>query len=71
MAEQLTSEKPFMTAKAGTTLWRAPEVTARKPYDQKADIFSFGIVFFLPSFLPSFLLLFLFIKMVNLFIDFK
>eukprot|EP01114_Cavostelium_apophysatum_P015955 TRINITY_DN4455_c0_g2_i2.p1 TRINITY_DN4455_c0_g2~~TRINITY_DN4455_c0_g2_i2.p1 ORF type:complete len:325 (+),score=72.28 TRINITY_DN4455_c0_g2_i2:799-1773(+) len=35
---QLTSDK-------GSILWSAPEVLQNKPYDQKADIYSLGIVF--------------------------
>ncbi|CAK9187368.1 unnamed protein product [Ilex paraguariensis] len=33
-----------MTAETGTYRWMAPEVINHQPYDQKADIFSFGIV---------------------------
>ncbi|KAJ8764236.1 hypothetical protein K2173_005976 [Erythroxylum novogranatense] len=33
-----------MTAETGTYRWMAPEVIEHKPYDQKADVFSFGIV---------------------------
>ncbi|GAA0172077.1 non-receptor serine/threonine protein kinase [Lithospermum erythrorhizon] len=33
-----------MTAETGTYRWMAPEVIEHKPYDHKADIFSFGIV---------------------------
>ncbi|ERN16030.1 hypothetical protein AMTRI_Chr11g94780 [Amborella trichopoda] len=33
-----------MTAETGTYRWMAPEVINHQPYDQKADVFSFGIV---------------------------
>ncbi|KAF8377759.1 hypothetical protein HHK36_031144 [Tetracentron sinense] len=33
-----------MTRETGTYRWMAPEVIEHKPYDQKADVFSFGIV---------------------------
>ncbi|GFR45868.1 hypothetical protein Agub_g7320 [Astrephomene gubernaculifera] len=33
-----------MTAETGTYRWMAPEVIEHKPYDEKADVFSFGIV---------------------------
>ncbi|XP_073052795.1 serine/threonine-protein kinase STY17-like [Primulina eburnea] len=33
-----------MTAETGTYRWMAPEVINHLPYDQKADVFSFGIV---------------------------
>ncbi|KAH9626362.1 hypothetical protein KSS87_010056 [Heliosperma pusillum] len=33
-----------MTAETGTYRWMAPEVISHKPYDHKADVFSFGIV---------------------------
>ncbi|PAL61235.1 hypothetical protein CEJ83_21250, partial [Acinetobacter baumannii] len=32
-----------MTAETGTYRWMAPEVIEHKPYDYKADVFSFGI----------------------------
>ncbi|XP_039012343.1 serine/threonine-protein kinase STY17-like isoform X2 [Hibiscus syriacus] len=32
-----------MTAETGTYRWMAPEVIEHKPYDHKADVFSFGI----------------------------
>ncbi|KAF7074045.1 hypothetical protein CFC21_078956 [Triticum aestivum] len=33
-----------MTAETGTYRWMAPEVIEHKPYDHKADVFSFGIL---------------------------
>lgn len=33
-----------MTAETGTYRWMAPEVINHKPYDHKADVFSFAIV---------------------------
>lgn len=33
-----------MTAETGTYRWMAPEVIEHKPYGQKADVFSFGVV---------------------------
>uniref|UniRef100_M1AGM1 Protein kinase n=3 Tax=Solanum TaxID=4107 RepID=M1AGM1_SOLTU len=33
-----------MTAETGTYRWMAPEVIEHRPYDHKADVFSFGIV---------------------------
>ncbi|XP_078182543.1 serine/threonine-protein kinase STY46-like [Carex rostrata] len=33
-----------MTAETGTYRWMAPEIIEHKPYDHKADVFSFGIV---------------------------
>ncbi|KAF1317316.1 Tkl/drk protein kinase, variant, partial [Globisporangium splendens] len=34
-----------MTAGVGTSLWIAPEVMMGERYDQRADVFSFGVVF--------------------------
>ncbi|XP_057435115.1 serine/threonine-protein kinase STY46-like isoform X2 [Lotus japonicus] len=34
----------IMTAETGTYRWMAPEVIGHKPYDHKADVFSFAIV---------------------------
>eukprot|EP00775_Hariotina_reticulata_P007213 gene7213-7427_t len=33
-----------MTAETGTYRWMAPEVIEHKPYDEKADVFSFGVI---------------------------
>ncbi|KAK3122488.1 hypothetical protein QOZ80_8AG0614320 [Eleusine coracana subsp. coracana] len=33
-----------MTAETGTYRWMAPEIINHKPYDHKADVFSFAIV---------------------------
>lgn len=33
-----------MTADVGSSLWMAPEVMVGQPYDEKADMFSFGVV---------------------------
>ncbi|RAL40691.1 unnamed protein product [Cuscuta campestris] len=33
-----------MTAETGTYRWMAPEIMNHQPYDQRADVFSFGIV---------------------------
>lgn len=32
-----------MTAETGTYRWMSPEMLEHKPYDQKADVYSFGI----------------------------
>ncbi|CAA0831107.1 ACT-like protein tyrosine kinase family protein [Striga hermonthica] len=37
-------ESGVMTAETGTYRWMAPEVIMHKPYNHKADVFSFGIV---------------------------
>ncbi|GMN34880.1 hypothetical protein TIFTF001_004949 [Ficus carica] len=41
---RVQTESGVMTAETGTYRWMAPEVIAHKPYDHKADVFSFGIV---------------------------
>ncbi|KAL6659605.1 hypothetical protein ACP70R_003645 [Stipagrostis hirtigluma subsp. patula] len=38
------SQEGQMTAETGTYRWMAPEIINHKPYDHKADIFSFAIV---------------------------
>jgi len=38
------SQEGDMTSETGTYRWMAPEVINHKPYDQKADVFSFAIV---------------------------
>ncbi|XVE87494.1 hypothetical protein DITRI_Ditri18aG0122200 [Diplodiscus trichospermus] len=40
---RVQSQSGIMTAETGTYRWMAPEVIEHKPYDHKADIFSFGI----------------------------
>lgn len=41
---RLVDKDSIMTAETGTYRWMAPEVIEHKAYDNKADIFSFGIV---------------------------
>ncbi|KAG5526856.1 hypothetical protein RHGRI_032946 [Rhododendron griersonianum] len=41
---RVKSQTGVMTAETGTYRWMAPEVIEHKPYDHKADVFSFGIV---------------------------
>ncbi|XP_042388162.1 serine/threonine-protein kinase STY46-like isoform X2 [Zingiber officinale] len=41
---RVKAESGVMTAETGTYRWMAPEVIEHKPYDHKADVFSFGIV---------------------------
>ncbi|KAF5960887.1 hypothetical protein HYC85_002096 [Camellia sinensis] len=41
---RVQAQSGVMTAETGTYRWMAPEVIEHKPYDHKADIFSFGIV---------------------------
>ncbi|KAF7829519.1 serine/threonine-protein kinase STY46-like isoform X3 [Senna tora] len=40
---RMEDESGIMTAETGTYRWMAPEVIEHKPYDHKADVFSFGI----------------------------
>ncbi|XP_023540082.1 serine/threonine-protein kinase STY17-like isoform X1 [Cucurbita pepo subsp. pepo] len=40
---RVQAQSGVMTAETGTYRWMAPEVIEHKPYDQKADVFSFGI----------------------------
>lgn len=40
---RVQTQSGVMTAETGTYRWMAPEVIEHKPYDQKADVFSFGI----------------------------
>ncbi|KAA3474519.1 tyrosine-protein kinase SRK2-like isoform X2 [Gossypium australe] len=42
---RVQSQSGVMTAETGTYRWMAPEVIEHKPYDHKADVFSFGISF--------------------------
>ncbi|KAI4375811.1 hypothetical protein MLD38_013637 [Melastoma candidum] len=41
---RVKSHSGVMTAETGTYRWMAPEVIEHKPYDHKADVFSFGVV---------------------------
>nr|XP_043616178.1 serine/threonine-protein kinase STY46-like [Erigeron canadensis] len=41
---RVQSKSGVMTAETGTYRWMAPEVIEHRPYDHKADVFSFGIV---------------------------
>ncbi|XP_042061188.1 serine/threonine-protein kinase STY46-like [Salvia splendens] len=41
---RVISQSGVMTAETGTYRWMAPEVIEHKPYDHKADVFSFGVV---------------------------
>ncbi|XP_038906334.1 serine/threonine-protein kinase STY17-like isoform X3 [Benincasa hispida] len=40
---RVQTQSGVMTAETGTYRWMAPEVIEHKPYDHKADVFSFGI----------------------------
>ncbi|XP_062101055.1 serine/threonine-protein kinase STY46-like isoform X2 [Humulus lupulus] len=41
---RVQAQSGVMTAETGTYRWMAPEVIEHRPYDQKADVFSFGIM---------------------------
>ncbi|KAB5557732.1 hypothetical protein DKX38_008641 [Salix brachista] len=41
---RVQDQSGVMTAETGTYRWMAPEVIGHKPYNHKADVFSFGIV---------------------------
>ncbi|GAA0150768.1 non-receptor serine/threonine protein kinase [Lithospermum erythrorhizon] len=41
---RVRAQTGVMTAETGTYRWMAPEVIEHKPYDHKADVFSFGVV---------------------------
>ncbi|XP_058725416.1 serine/threonine-protein kinase STY8-like isoform X3 [Vicia villosa] len=41
---RLQDKSGIMTAETGTYRWMAPEVIQHKPYNHKADVFSFGII---------------------------
>ncbi|XP_056177144.1 serine/threonine-protein kinase STY46-like [Syzygium oleosum] len=41
---RVQTQSGVMTAETGTYRWMAPEVIEHRPYDHKADVFSFGIV---------------------------
>ncbi|KAL0550613.1 hypothetical protein IC582_015135 [Cucumis melo] len=40
---RVQTQSGVMTAETGTYRWMAPEVIEHKPYDHKADVFSFGV----------------------------
>ncbi|XP_044511950.1 serine/threonine-protein kinase STY46-like isoform X2 [Mangifera indica] len=41
---RVRDQSGVMTAETGTYRWMAPEVIEHRPYDHKADVFSFGVV---------------------------
>ncbi|XP_059280980.1 serine/threonine-protein kinase STY8-like isoform X2 [Lycium ferocissimum] len=41
---RVQAQTGVMTAETGTYRWMAPEVIEHRPYDHKADVFSFGIL---------------------------
>mmetsp|Transcript_14687 Transcript_14687/g.30358 ORF Transcript_14687/g.30358 Transcript_14687/m.30358 type:complete len:491 (-) Transcript_14687:78-1550(-) len=41
---RLKAQARSMTANCGTVQWMAPEVLANRNYDEKADVYSFGII---------------------------
>ncbi|KQJ92958.1 serine/threonine-protein kinase STY46 [Brachypodium distachyon] len=41
---RVKDQSGVMTAETGTYRWMAPEVIEHRPYDHKADVYSFGIV---------------------------
>ncbi|KAJ4783727.1 ACT-like protein tyrosine kinase family protein [Rhynchospora pubera] len=41
---RVKAQSGVMTAETGTYRWMAPEVIEHKPYDHKADVFSFGVM---------------------------
>eukprot|EP00934_Nitzschia_sp_Nitz4_P006741 Nitzschia sp. Nitz4//scaffold50_size126154//107061//109970//NITZ4_003702-RA/size126154-processed-gene-0.64-mRNA-1//-1//CDS//3329553749//6731//frame0 len=41
---RLKAQARSMTGNCGTVQWMAPEVLANKKYDEKADVFSYGII---------------------------
>eukprot|EP00850_Spirogloea_muscicola_P011901 SM000075S21990 [mRNA] locus=s75:497603:502103:+ [translate_table: standard] len=41
---RVQAQSGVMTAETGTYRWMAPEVIEHRPYDHKADVFSFGVV---------------------------
>ncbi|KAM0972662.1 hypothetical protein ACFX13_016350 [Malus domestica] len=41
---RVRAESGVMTAETGTYRWMAPEVIEHRPYNHKADVFSFGVV---------------------------
>ncbi|MFS7925350.1 putative dual-specificity kinase TKL-Pl-4 family [Helianthus anomalus] len=41
---RVKAQTGVMTAETGTYRWMAHEVIEHKPYDHKADVFSFGVM---------------------------
>jgi serine/threonine protein kinase len=41
---RLKAQARSMTGNCGTVQWMAPEVLANRDYDEKADVYSFGII---------------------------
>ncbi|OHT02855.1 TKL family protein kinase [Tritrichomonas foetus] len=44
MSRNRPDDLSLMTSGVGTSQWMAPEVIGSKPYDQKADVYSFGVM---------------------------
>ncbi|KAF1317253.1 Tkl protein kinase, partial [Globisporangium splendens] len=44
ISRECTIDDTHLTVGIGTSFWIAPEVLLGKPYDERADVFSFGIV---------------------------
>ena len=42
--EMIAATTDVMTAEAGTYRWMAPEMIQQKPYDNKVDVYGYGII---------------------------